>query len=382
MTGVQTCALPICLFVAVRAAGAAHRGGTLRAVAPGPGPSSFDTLNYEVVRTTILTNDGLVGFRRVGGADGLQLVPDLAVALPKPTNDGQTYTFRVRPGIRYSNGRLVGARDFRRALERLFVAGVFPVEYFGGIAGAEACRPRATRSPTAPRRCDLSRGIVTDERTRTVTFHLRAPDPDFLYKLALPPAFAVPPDTSAKEVGWGRLPATGPYMRGRTTRRSVTFVRNPYFHEWSKAAQPAGYADRIVVTATTSAERAVRQVERGDSDVALLGVPPDLQREVQTQYASQVHVNPIARVTYLFMNTQVPPFDDVRVRQAVNFAIDRAAAARASALFAAAEPTCQILPPDFPGYQRYCPYTLRPGAREWSAPDLARARRLVAASGT
>jgi peptide/nickel transport system substrate-binding protein len=183
-------------------------------------------------------------------------------------------------------------------------------------------------------------------------------------------------------VGRGPLPATGPYVRGRTGRHSVTFVRNPYFHEWSKAAQPAGYADRIVVAATTSAERAVREVERGDSDVALLGVPPDLQHEVQTQYASQVHVTPLWRVTYLFMNTRVPPFDDVRVRRAVNFAIDRAAAARASAAFVGAEPTCQILPPDFPGYQRYCPYTLRPGARKWSAPDISRARQLVAASGT
>jgi peptide/nickel transport system substrate-binding protein len=363
------------LYVGVRAIGAAHRGGTLRAVAPGPGPPSFDTLYYGSAATTILTNDGLVGFRRVGGADGLQLVPDLAVALPKPTGDGRTYTFRVRPGIRYSNGRLVGARDFRRALERLFATGVFPVEYFGGIVGTEACR-------ATPGRCDLSRGIVTDERMRTVTFHLRAPDPDFLYKLALPPAFAVPPDTPAKDLGWSPLPATGPYMRGRTVRGSVTFVRNPYFHEWSKAAQPAANADRIVVAATTSPERAVRKVERGNSDIALLGVPPDLQREVQTQYASQVHVNPIARVTYLFMNTQVPPFDDVRVRRAVNLAVDRAVAARASAALVGAEPTCQILPPDFPGYQRYCPYTIHPGSNVWSAPDLSRARRLVAASGT
>jgi YVTN family beta-propeller protein len=363
------------LFVGVRATGAAHRGGTLRAIAPGPGPSSFDTLYYGTAATTIMTNDGLVGFRRVGGADGLQLVPDLAVALPKPSDDGRTYTFRVRPGIRYSTGRRVGARDFRRALERLFITGFFPVGYFGGIVGAETCA-------ASPRRCDLSRGIVTDERTRTVTFHLRAPDPDFLYKLALPPAFAVPPDTPARDVGFGPLPATGPYMRGRTDRHSLTFVRNPYFREWSKAAQPAGYADRIVVAATTSRERAVREVERGESDVALLGVPPDLQHEVKTQYASQVHVNPLRRVTYLFMNTRLPPFDDVRVRRAVNFAIDRAAAARASAAFVGAEPTCQILPPDFPGYERHCPYTLHPGAHEWGAPDLSRARRLVAASGT
>jgi DNA-binding SARP family transcriptional activator/ABC-type transport system substrate-binding protein len=370
------------LFVGVRAAGAAHRGGTLRAVAPGPGQPSFDTLYYGTAATTILTNDGLVGFRRVGGVDGLQLVPDLAVALPSPTDAGRTYTFRVRAGIRYSNGRRVGARDFRRGLERLFITGAYPVEYFGGIVGAETCRPRAARSPAAPRRCDLSRGIVTDERTRTVTFHLRAPDPDFLSKLALPPAFAVPPDTPARDLGWKPLPATGPYMRGRTVRGSVTFVRNPYFREWSKAAQPAGYPDRIVVTATTSPERAVREVERGESDVALRGVPPGLQHEVQTQYASQVHVNAFRRVTYVFMNTRVPPFDDVRVRRAVNFAVDRAAAARASAAFAGAEPTCQILPPDFPGYERYCPYTLRPGAHHWSAPDLSRARQLVAASGT
>jgi peptide/nickel transport system substrate-binding protein len=215
-----------------------------------------------------------------------------------------------------------------------------------------------------------------------VTFHLRAPDPDFLYKLALPFAFAVPPDTPARDMRHRPLPATGPYMIGRIGRRSVTFVRNPYFHEWSKAAQPDGYPDRIVVTATTSAEGAVREVERGRSDVALLGVPPDLQHEVRTQYASQVHVNPLSRVAYLFMNTQMAPFDDVRVRRAVSYAVNRAGAARAAATFVGAEPTCQILPPGFPGYRRYCPYTLDPGAGGWSAPDLERARRLVAASGT
>jgi ABC-type transport system substrate-binding protein/DNA-binding SARP family transcriptional activator/outer membrane protein assembly factor BamB len=367
------------LFVGVRAAGAARRGGTLRAVAPGPGPRSFDTLSYDAAPTTILTNDGLVGFRRVGGIDGLQLVPDLALALPKPTDGGRTYTFRVRPGVRYSNGRLVGARDFRRAVERILTTprvDPFVKAYFAGIVGAEPCEP-------APGRCDLSRGVVTDERTRTVTFHLRAPDPDFLYKLALPFAFAVPPDTPARDVGRRHpLPATGPYMLRHIDRTSVTFVRNPYFHEWSKAAQPDGNPARIVVTAIDSRERAVREVERGKSDLALLGVPPDLQHEVQTQYASQVHVNPLSRVTYLFMNTRVAPFDDARVRRAVSYAVDRAAASRASAVFVGAEPACQILPPDFPGYQPYCPYTLHPGARRWSAPDLSRARRLVAASGT
>src|SRR5262249_50846102 len=86
--------------------------------------------------------------------------------------------------------------------------------------------------------------------------------------------------------------------------------------------------------------------------------------------------------TYLFMNTRVPPFDDVRVRRAVNLAVDRPVVARASATFVEAEPTCQILPPVFPGYERYCPYTLPPTSNGWSAPDRSRARQLGAASGT
>jgi YVTN family beta-propeller protein len=367
------------LFVAVRAAGAAHRGGTLWATGPGPAPRSFDTLNFGVAPTTILTNDGLVAFRRVGGVDGLQLVPDLAVALPKPTGDGRTYTFRVRSGIHYSNGRLVGPSDFRRALERVFVTRIDPtaIGYYAGIDGAEACVAR-------PRRCDLSRGIATDERTRTVTFHLRAPDPDFLFKLALPFAFAVPPGTPPRDVGRHPLPATGPYMRARVERDRVTFVRNPRFREWSKAAQPDGYPDRLVFVLAASPGAAVRAVERGKRDVALAGAPAGLQQEVETQYASEVHVNPLRRVTYLFLNVKAAPFDDVRVRRAVNYAADRAAAARASAAFVGAEPTCQILPPDFPGYRPYCPYTLHPGAgaNKWTAPDLSRARRLVAASGS
>jgi peptide/nickel transport system substrate-binding protein len=94
-----------------------------------------------------------------------------------------------------------------------------------------------------------------------------------------------------------------------------------------------------------------------------------------------LHVNPLHGVTYLFLNLRVPPFDDVRVRRALSYAANRAAAVRISARAAGADPTCQILPPDFPGYEPYCPYTLG-GHAPWRAPDLARARRLVAASGT
>src|SRR6266508_3550992 len=86
---------------------------------------------------------------------------------------------------------------------------------------------------------------------------------------------------------------------------------------------------------------------------------------------------------FLFLNTRLRPFDDVRVRRAINYAVDRAAVVRTQGGPELAQPLCQIRPPSIAGYRPYCPYTLdRTRAGEWKAPDLARARRLVAASGT
>jgi peptide/nickel transport system substrate-binding protein len=381
------------VVVAVRAAGAAHRGGTLRGslALPTFGPT-IDPISY--AHPTLLTNDGLVSYRHVGGVDGSQLVPDLAVALPTPTDGGRTYTFRVRPGIRYSDGSLVQPADFRRAFERLFLNARDPVLY-GAIVGVEQCVAAAAKrwdeltkrdgarkgadAYFAKAHCDLSKGIATDAAARTVTFHLRGPDPGFLYKLALPNVAAVPAATPVRDTGTRPLPGTGPYMVSRFGPQQVILVRNPYFHEWSKAARPDGYPDRLLTTLAPSKASAVRAVEKDKSDIALRGVPPELQHEVETQHASQVHINPIRAVTYLFLNTQVPPFDDIRVRRAVNLAADRAAGVRVSARALGAEPTCQILPPAFPGYVRYCPFG---AGNVWRGPELARAQRLVAASGT
>jgi peptide/nickel transport system substrate-binding protein len=85
----------------------------------------------------------------------------------------------------------------------------------------------------------------------------------------------------------------------------------------------------------------------------------------------------------LFLNTTQPPFDDVLVRRAVNFAIDRAKVARFGGGRQLAQPTCQILPAGFPGYAPYCPYTADASAAGgWVGPDRAQARRLIDRSGT
>ena len=177
------------------------------------------------------------------------------------------------------------------------------------------------------------------------------------------------------------MPATGPYMFASDTPRQVTLVRNPYFHEWSHAAQPDGYPDRIVWRIGASTEAAITTVEHGAADYTIDPPPADRLNEVQTRFASQLHVEPNDVTIEMGLNTRVAPFTDVRVRRALNYAIDRAKLAR---LFGQdSSPTCQELAPYIPGYQRYCPYTLNPNrARAWSAPDLAKAKTLIAASGT
>jgi peptide/nickel transport system substrate-binding protein len=319
-----------------------------------------------------MTNDGLTAFDRVGGSDGARIVPDLATSLPTPTDGGRTYTFQLRPGIHYSDGQLVRPDDFRRAFSRLLKAG-YSV-YYPNVVGGAACLAR-------PARCDLRRGIVTDDAADTVTFHLVAPDPEFLQRLALWNAVAVPAGTPDHDIGSHPLPATGPYKVASDTPRQVTLVRNPFFHEWSHGAQPAGYPNRIVFRTGTGTGAAVTDVENGNADYTIDPPPADRLREVDNRFASQLHVEPNDVTIELGLNTRTPPFNDVRVRRALNDAIDRATLTRL--LGQDSHPTCQQLPPFIPGYQRYCPYTLHPNhAGTWTAPDLAKAKALIAASGT
>src|SRR5262249_44351816 len=180
-----------------------------------------------------------VGYRRVGGVAGRRIVPDLAVAIPTATDAGLTYRFRIHPGIHYSTGATVRPEDIRRGIERGLVEG-FEGIYFSHIVGAPACLAH----PRAP--CNLGRGIEADDRTGTVTFHLSTPDPEFVYKLALTAASALPASTPVHVKGG--LPATGPYMVATyNPSRGVTLVRNPHFRVWSPAAQPDGFPARIVM---------------------------------------------------------------------------------------------------------------------------------------
>jgi YVTN family beta-propeller protein len=363
-------------WVGVGPAGTSHRGGTLRVLTAGYADTFDPVLTQNLVGVLPQTYDGLTAYQWVGGSGSTQLVPDLAVSLPSPTDGGTTYTFRLRRGIRFSDGELVRPEDFRRALERDLILGG-NANYggpFANVVGGAACMAH-------PRHCDLSVGVVTDDAANTVTFHLIAPNPEFLQRLTLLDAVAVPADAPLHDVGLHPLPTTGPYKWVVYSRFAGALVRNPYFHEWSHAARPDGYPDQIVWQHIESDEAGLTAVERGTADYNFDGIPQDRMNEVQTRFASQRYIRPSSGTNALFLNTRAAPFTDVRVRRAINYAIDRAKIA--ALLGQGRQPTCQILSVGLPGYRRYCPYTIDPNpAGTWHAPDLSQAERLVAASGT
>ena len=243
------------LWLAVGASATEHRGGTLTV-------SSVDTRRPTVARPRLvvyddeiagqilaITNDGLLSFKKVGGADGATLVPDLASALPEVSADGLTYRFPLREGIRYSTGDPVRPEDFRHALERAITlkrddcAGCF-----SAIDGARGLLED-------PSTCDLSDSIVVD--AGAVTFHPRAPGS----RPAVQARAAVRPSRSrsrprSRTRGWPRPGDGTVHDRGGRSRRHRTGAEPEGSHEWSRrgAARRLRGRDLVAVRRKRRAE--------------------------------------------------------------------------------------------------------------------------------
>ncbi len=356
----------------------AQKGGTYTILANAAFGVADPAQNYTLQEWQLLidTHDGLVQFKRVGGAAGTKLVPDLATSIPQPTNGGKTYVFHIRKGIKFSNGQVMKPSDFVTTFERQFtVPG--PTSFYSGIVGADKC---------SAKKCDLSQGVVADDSAYTLTINLAAADPEFLQKLALPFAYVVPADTSKKLTGNNVPPGTGPYMwQSYNPNSQAVLVRNPYFKQWSADAQPNGYPDKIVEKYGQTVSDEVTAVENNQADEVFDGdvIPSDRLNELNSaKYASRVHVNALTADWYFALNTRTPPFNNLKARQAINYAADRNAYVKIGGGPSLAVPTCQILPPNFPGYKPYCPYTAGTDHTKWTGVDLAKAKQLVQQSGT
>jgi peptide/nickel transport system substrate-binding protein len=357
---------------------AAHQGGTLKLTYQGAFGSADPQINYTLQGWQIeqTTMDGLVNFKKAQGTAAYTVVPDLAVAIPKPTNGGKTWVFKLRSGIKFSNGKPLKASDVAATFQRIFkVHGPTAASFYGSIVGAKACLKTAAT-------CTLKGGVVANDAKGTVTFNLTTPDGEWLQQLAVPLASIVPANTPPKDQGDKPVPGLGPYMiKSYDPNHQIDLVRNPNFKVWSTDAQPAGYPNEITERFDLTGEAEVTQVENGQADWIGYSIPSDRLSEIGTKYPKQLFLNQLTAMWYVPMNTRMAPFNNLKARQAVNYAIDRSSALR---LFGGANlgtVACQILPAGFPGHVDYCPYTKNPGAK-WTAPDLTKAKALVKASGT
>jgi ABC-type transport system substrate-binding protein/class 3 adenylate cyclase len=380
------------VWVAALAPPASHHGGTLRVAYSSddftPGFAPFDPAvapypdHWQLLS---MTNDGLTTYRKVGGVAGLQVVPDLAVAMPTIGDGGRTYTFQLRPSLHYSSGAPVRASDFRYTVERALSPAALSVNshgyyqdvVFSSIQGYAACQSH-------PASCSLAQGIRTDDRTGTITIHLRHPDPALPLKLATTFGDFVPPGSPAPDSA-KPVAATGPYRISKVFDRGhagFLLTRNPHFRQWSADAQPAGYPDRIRWVHEPSPDAALTAVEHGDADIMIDPPPPTRTTELTTRYATLAHPYLGSTTDYLSLNTHVAPFTSLAVRRALNLAVDRRRIANVLGGPLAYTPTCQVLPPGMFGYAAYCPYTGgSTTAGVWTQPDLAAARELVRRSG-
>ena len=286
----------------------------------------------------------LLTYRHVDGAAGYKLVPGLAQSLPTVSRNGKVYKFKLRKGLKYSNGAAVKASDFEWAIKRGFLAQGQGVGFYTDIAGAEAY----SKNPTPGG--DIS-GIVTNNAKRTITIRLDSPRGDFLTILAL--IFAAPvPGGTDPAIQNGTIPGTGPYkFTNYDPNRSFTMARNPYFKPTKYI--PKGNPNTIDVQLVGDADAATQRVINGQADYSNAAIPPD--RIADAKSKGKLLLRKTANTYYFWMNINEPPFNKLKVRQAVNWAIDRKAL-QTLVWGGLGRPTENVLPPTYPSYRKLSLY--------------------------
>ena len=349
-------------------AGASRRaGGKLTILMPAGDPDHLDpALWYTLVSWNIgfTICDTLVTYPDSAGEAGKAIVPGLA-ALPTVSADGKTYTFTLRKGIAFSNGKPITPADIKWTFIRMLTPSMASsgAGFFGDIVGAGALI--AGKSKTLP-------GIVT--KGNTVAFHLVKPSGSFLKRITMRFTCPVPNGTPAKAIEDGSLPASGAYMiKSFTPSRELVLVRNPH---WASASLgKRGKVDEIDIPIGVNPQQAALKVRSGSADLWLDKLPPaDATAALRDPtLKGRVFANPYAAVEYFWMNNDVPPFNNVDVRKAVNYAVDRSQMLRVWGGPSQGETTDQILPPTMPAWRDYKAYP--------NTPDLAKAKALMKASG-
>ena len=282
----------------------------------------------------------LLTYKHVDGPAGYKLVPGLAASLPTVSRNGKVYKFKLRRGLKYSNGKPVTAGDFKWAIKRGFLATGQGVGFYTDIVGAEAY----SKNPTPGGNIS---GIITNNKKRTITIKLVSPRGDFLTILAL--IFAAPvPNGTGPDIQNGTIPATGPYaFASYDPNRSFVLVRNKYFKPTRFI--PRGNPNRVEVSLIGDADAATQRVTSGQADYSNAAIPPD--RIADAKSKGHLVLRQTANTYYFWMNIREAPFNKLKVRQAVNMAIDRKAM-QTLVWGGLGQATQNVLPPTYPSYKK------------------------------
>ena len=353
-------------------------GGTLRLAASSAAGTIDPHISYETGfywPIFYVMNDGLVTFRKADGDASNEIVPDLASEMPKISENGKTYTFKLRKGVKFSTGKEVTLADVVASFERLFKVGNPNASlWYGLIKGGDKCLE-------TPATCSLAEGVVANEADGTVTFHLTGPDPEFLFKLAVPFGSILPADTPPSDLGVTPPAATGPYMiTSYDPQRGMQLKRNPEFKVWNEDAQPDGYVDEITYSFGIKPADAVTAIQNDQLDWMWDIPPADRLQEISTESPDRIFIKPSYAMYAAELNTNIAPFNNKDVRRALNFAVNRRAAINIYGGPRLADANCEVLPVGFPAYMGYCPYSKDPGG-EWTGPDMEQAKALMEKSG-
>ncbi|HSS73570.1 MAG TPA: ABC transporter substrate-binding protein [Gaiellaceae bacterium] len=347
--------LSLLLVAAATAGPTAQRGGTIVLDMTTDVDYIDPQLSYygETWKLEATTACKLMNWPDKEGPAGAVATPEVASGLPLVSKDGKTYTFTIKPGFKFSNGKAVTAQSFVDAVNRFANPKMQStgVAFLDIIQGAQAA-------------VDGKAGSVSGVKARgnKLVIQLTKASPDLLARLAMPFYQAIDP-TLAKQIdanGINQYASCGPYyFSSRTPGRSITLKRNPNY----KGGRTAN-ADTIQVNIGNSVDVEFQNVEKGTSDYASGGIPATEWKNIVAKYGlnkkdGRVQVRPQLDIRYVAMNHSRPLFkNNPQLAKAVNWAVDRQAfSAQGGYLYG--KRTGQILPPGMLGYKPAGIYPLK-----------------------
>ncbi|MEU9113721.1 ABC transporter substrate-binding protein [Streptomyces sp. NPDC048483] len=338
-----------------------EKGGTLN-YAIADAPESFDPGNtyYAFIwNFSRLYARPLTTFKPAPGPKGNQLVPDLAESMGKSSDGGKTWTYKIRKGLKYDDGKAITSHDVKYGIERSnFARDILSLgpNYFQTFLKDN---PGGYKGPYKDKSKAGLKSIETPD-DQTLVFHLKKPFAEFDYLVSAPQTAPVP---QAKDKGADytrNVVSSGSYkFQSYEEGKQLTLVRNP---NWSAKTDPLRkqLPDKIVVKLKVAQSTIDKDLKSGTTHVDLNGRGVDGQTQAGLVTDAKAKGNTDnalgERLAYTAINSKVKPFDNIECRKAVEYAIDKKAAQTALGGPIRGDVAGTVLPTDIAGFQKFDPY--------------------------